>query len=647
MSRPKAAIRALLALGAAAGILLGGPLLAGSDFDRAAGLVALGHSQLVSSSPGAGETVATPPTEIRLVFSEPIDARYTSLDLLDGTGRAIMVDAGAPDPADPHVLVAPVPAGAALPTDSLYTVNWRALSAADGHTTDGFLSFGVGNVALGGHEAGGHGATTGAGDLHAGHTGGAAAAEIQGKVLAYGGSMLAFGLALLAWLVVRPALGRIPRGVAYGSGVALLAGAAGCILLLVVAADSLPPGPAGGTDYLAFATSSRSGLLLTARTALGLVGGIAVLAVARLGWAPGIGAALGLGGVVGLVGLGLTAAGGHASAFSSPVPVAMDVVHMAAASVWLGGLVLLGAFTDFGGKSRLEPGSLTRIVPRFSALALVSVALIALTGVYADWVQTRDLLGFGTLYGLNLLVKIIVFALALAVGLTNYLDGGRDLGRRFGLSRRLLLELVLAVAVLAITANLTSGSPTGSDQPVAITPAPSSVVSGEPVSLAILPGRPGPDRFLAGLPPSPVEGTIVELVLQRLDQDIGTARMTMRPDFSTPTPTFVADATLAAGSRWDATVVVTAPGGAEAARQRFVFALDAEGISEGRATPPLDPGLVAAVLLLILGIVGVGYTVAGGTLPRTLADASRPAMIGASAAGIALGLAAIVLGGPR
>ena len=646
MPRRAAAVRALVAVGAAVGIALGGPVLAGPTVDRAVGLVALGHSQLVSSAPGAGEVVPTPPTEIRLVFSEPIDPRYTSLDLLDATGRAILVGAGAPDPGDPHVLVAPIPAGTALPTDSLYTVNWRALSAADGHTTEGFLSFGVGNVAVAGHAAGGHGATTTAGDLHGGHSGGAAAAEIQGKVLAYGGSMLAFGLALLGWLVVRPALGRIPRGVAFGSGVALVAGAAGCVLLLVVAADSLP---AGGrpTDYIAFATTSRVGQLLTARTVLGLVGGIAVLVVARLAGARGTGLALGLGGAVGLVGLGLTAAGGHASAFSSPVPVAMDVVHMAAASVWLGGLVLLGAFTDFGGTSRLGPGALTRIVPRFSALALVSVALIALTGVYADWVQTRDPLGFGTLYGLNLLVKIVVFVAALAVGLTNYLDGGRDLGRRFGLSRRLLLELVLAVAVLAITANLTSGSPTGSDQPVAIAPAPSSVASAEPVSLAVLPGRPGPDRFLAGLPPSPLEGTVVELVLQRLDQDVGTARVTMRPDFAPPTPTFVADAPLAAGSRWDATVVVTAPGGAEVARQRFVFALDSEGISEGRETPPLDPGLVAAVLLLVLGIVGLGFAVAGGTLPRTLPDASRPAVIGASAAGIVLGLAALVLGGVR
>ena len=50
----------------------------------------LGHSQLVSSSPGAGQVVATSPTQIRLVFSEPIEGRYTSLDLLDGTGKQLL-----------------------------------------------------------------------------------------------------------------------------------------------------------------------------------------------------------------------------------------------------------------------------------------------------------------------------------------------------------------------------------------------------------------------------------------------------------------------------------------------------------------------------------------------------------------------------
>ena len=667
MGRHAVAPRALIALAAAAVVVLGGPVLAGPVVDRSTGFAVVAHSQLVSSQPGAGETLPAPPIEIRLAFSEPIDPRYTSLDLLDGTGRAILLGVGAPDPTDQHILVAAIPPGTALPLDSLYTIDWRALSAADGHTTDGFLTFGVGNVSIGGHAAGGHGGPAmPTGELHGGHSGGAAAAEIQGKVLAYGGAMLAFGLAILAWLVLRPALGRLPRGVAYGSGVGLLAGAAGCLLLLVVGADSVPAAVAsgGGTDYLAFAVGTRIGLLLSARFAIGLAAGIVTLAIARLGGSRGPVIAVGLAGVAGSVGLVLTAAAGHASAFASPIPVAMDIVHIAAASVWLGGLVMLGALTDFGGTSRLEPGTLGRIVPRFSALALVSVTLIALTGIYADWIQTRDLLAFGTPYGLNLLVKILVFVLALSIGLINYLDGGRDRVRRFGLSRRLLLELVLGVAVLAITANLTSGSPTGGDRPIAIAPAASSVVSAEPASLAILPGRPGPNRFEAGLPASVPQGTTVELVLQRLDQDVGNARIPMRQDSNSATPRFVADASMPAGSRWDATVVAsgpagagdstshdhlaaTAPAGVELTRQRFVFALDAQAITEGRETPPVDPGVAAAILLLLLGVIGLGYALAGGTLPRTSPDASRPAMIGASVTGLALGLAALVLGGPR
>ena len=50
---------------------------------------------------------------------------------------------------------------------------------------------------------------------------------------------------------------------------------------------------------------------------------------------------------------------------------------------------------------------------------------------------------------------------------------------------------------------------------------------------------------------------------------------------------------------------------------------------------------------MVLGLVGLGFALGGGTLPRTLPDASRPALIGASVAGLALGLGAIIIGGPR
>ena len=285
------------------------------------------------------------------------------------------------------------------------------------------------------------------------------------------------------------------------------------------------------------------------------------------------------------------------------------------------------------------------MVPRFSALALVSVGLIALTGVYSDWVQTRDLLGFGTPYQLNLLVKILVFVLALAVGLLNYLDGGRDLGRRFGLSRRLLLELILGVAVLAITANLTSGSPTGR-RPVAIAARAEHGRLGRArhAGRSARTARPEPVRRRAAdaarrgngrraRPPTTRPGRrhLPDHDAPRLQHRHADLRGRREPPGREP---------LGRDGRRDRT------GGADIARQRFVFALDTDGISEGRATPPLDPGLTVALLLLVLGVVGLGYALAGGTLPRT-SPTPRAGDDRGERRGPRAGLAALVLGGPR
>src|SRR5690349_1577456 len=109
----------LVALVAALGVVLAGPAFAGPAGSASA------QSQLVSSSPGAGDVVDTAPTEIRLVFSEPIEPRYTSLDLLDPVGKTILLQAGSVDPNDAFTLVAQIPPPTL--TNGSYTVNWRAV----------------------------------------------------------------------------------------------------------------------------------------------------------------------------------------------------------------------------------------------------------------------------------------------------------------------------------------------------------------------------------------------------------------------------------------------------------------------------------------------------------------------------------------
>jgi copper transport protein len=586
------------------------------------------------SVPAAGVVLPAGPSQISLVFSEPIEARYTALDLLDGTGATLLAGAGGPSPTNPDVLVvdlaAPLPAGS-------YTVDWRASSAADGHDTTGFFVFGVGSLDATGltHSASSNGR------LHPGQDTAHAAAEIQGKTAAYGGAMVAFGLAVLAGLVLLPGLGRVPRGTAYGAAIGLLVAGGGSLILIVVGATSFSATATAG-DYLTYATGSRAGVLLTARLVLGLAAGLFAIVLARRGRT---GESIVVCGLAASAEIGLIAAVSHAAAFSSPLPIAVDIVHVGAASIWLAGLVALGGLTDFGGRTRLAPELLRDLVRRFSAIALVSIALIATTGVYAAWIEIGDFTAIRSAYDLDLAIKVAVFVLAIAVGALNYLDGGRDRPWLGGLSKRLLLELCLAVAVVVIAANLTSGSPTGTDRPVAISP--SGAGSSGQVGFAIQPGRPGPNRYVVTLPSAP--GLAINLDLARLDGGTGSLTIPLVTDPADPTGR-TEDANVAevsAESTWQATVATSAANGTEIARATFDFAFDDQGLSAGRSTPSIDPLVIVALVLLLGSLLGAGLSLAGRSLPRTLPATSRLAVIGGSIVGAVLGVAILVGGTPR
>lgn len=364
------------------------------------------HAQLVSSSPGSGELVPVAPAEARLVFSEPAEPRYTGADLLDAQGRVVGLGLGELDPADPRQLVIRLPTLA----DGAYSVSWHAVSAADGHETNGFVTFAVGDTPLppdvGAYDPGS------SGDIHGGHSGGTALAETQGRAGSYLGLMLALGLALMGWLVVRPAVGSLPPGFVFSQAAALLvAGLASGLLALSggEAFTSMSSDATGGGDTLGFLLASRTGLMLVSRTLVALGAAVVVFLLARP--RPSWGLAVGFGGAG--IGVALTAAGSHAAAFGSVAPILAQGVHMGAAGVWLAGLVVFAGGLATGALKRHDLG---RLVPRFSALALVSVAILSLTGVYNAWLETGELLPLGTGYAGVLLVKVLLFLAAIVLG---------------------------------------------------------------------------------------------------------------------------------------------------------------------------------------------------------------------------------------
>lgn len=98
---------------------------------------AYAHSTVESASPQNGATLATPPAEIRLKFSEPLEPAFTSVKLLGPSGQEVAttekvrVEEG-------KTVVLPLPTLA----PGTYKAQWMS-AGRDGHHVHGELSFTV------------------------------------------------------------------------------------------------------------------------------------------------------------------------------------------------------------------------------------------------------------------------------------------------------------------------------------------------------------------------------------------------------------------------------------------------------------------------------------------------------------------------
>ena len=95
---------------------------------------------------------------------------------------------------------------------------------------------------------------------------------------------------------------------------------------------------------------------------------------------------------------------GHAAAGDLvPVAIVVDVVHVGAVALWLGGLlVVLAALLP-----RRDPDEVALVVPRFSSIAFAAVAALVVTGAFQSWRQVGGLEALtDTTYGQLLLAKL-------------------------------------------------------------------------------------------------------------------------------------------------------------------------------------------------------------------------------------------------
>jgi methionine-rich copper-binding protein CopC len=96
------------------------------------------HSFPEEQHPSAGQTLTTPPAEIRIKFDAPIEKLFAKLQVLDAAGKDHAV--GPPQVSSDGIELSSK-LGALEPGS--YTVRWSAL-CVDTHHTEGSYSFTVG-----------------------------------------------------------------------------------------------------------------------------------------------------------------------------------------------------------------------------------------------------------------------------------------------------------------------------------------------------------------------------------------------------------------------------------------------------------------------------------------------------------------------
>ena len=410
------------------------------------------HSTLLETEPPRDRVVEHSPKEVVLHFDEPVETALGSITVFDGEGER--VDAGE--------IMRPRPESVAVAIEGelergTYTVAWRVISA-DSDPINGAWVFHV-------KEEGAQPAGVAAQVLED--------TPFVTSVFYLGGRFLDFVL-LLACVGGTAALLYALRFAAEPVRrrlLAVVAALAAALAVVSLVELGLQGAAAAGTslgqgfewESVSSVMDTKFGTYALLRAGIGAALFVVALMARARGGRPSdpvlVGALVLAAGLVVTPGLS-----GHASV-EGPISIVADGAHVLAAGVWTGGLafVVLGLVLTRDDRWGLAATS----VPRFSTLAVVSVAILIAAGTLNGYLQVRAWRGlWDTEYGILLLVKVGLVLPLLALGAYNNRYAVPRLRERIasGLERRRFMrfagaELVVMVAVVGVTAALVNAPP--------------------------------------------------------------------------------------------------------------------------------------------------------------------------------------------
>ncbi|EHY9332742.1 TPA: copper resistance protein CopC [Listeria innocua] len=436
------------------------------------------HAYLENSNPADQSHIKTAPEKVTLVFNEEIEADFPLIEVKDSSGKRVETGKTAVSKKNDHMVEASLPAE--LKAD-VYSVSWRVVSA-DGHAVSGVISFKLGDTKATFQSTE---VPSNAFDLQI--------SSVQKAILYIGFSlfigMLVFGLGLYprkeqltAKITTR--LKKIIWFALAFLGTALLMQlfVQTSITTGVSISESFQP------DKLAAFLTTKTGYIWLSELISWLVLVIFTVIMVRKNKQWSWFALLTESALIGYL-IFAKAQNGHAAASADKiVSITADMLHMIAASVWVGGILVLLFVLPKTGKAR-------EVWSRFAIIAIIAVASILVSGLLMAVMNIGQMSNlFTTNYGKILLFKIGLFLLMALLGLGHYIY--LKLKNKKLPFKTILIELIIGTIILIVASVLTNVQTPPPPAPKAFDETITAEGENAKINLRVEPATVGQNQFI-------------------------------------------------------------------------------------------------------------------------------------------------------
>jgi copper transport protein len=575
---------------------------------------ALGHANQEDATPPPNAVLGVSPAEIRMRFTEPLEAQFSRILLRDANGTILDLPASFVDEFAPTEMVL-IPGE--LP-DGLYTVDWRALSAADGHPSQGTYAFYIGDAPAG------FGQSNAVREF----------VPLDGSLIR-GANLLSLALLVggvaFVMFVWRPSVTeaqpRVERRMAALVVVGWLTVAVTGLLLLFLQ-HSLATGyplfsNVDGDSLNRLVSDTRFGQLWLVRMAMWVGIGASLWFARSDRWFNWV--ALGLGATLLLT----NSLFSHANAvYDANAAIAADWLHLTAMTLWVGGLFqFINVILALRVNKQPSAPTLSTLVAHFTNFARVAVVALFVTGVFASWLQIGSPEAMlTTIYGQAMLIKLLLIVPVIAIAAVNmiYTQRGLAAGNEvWGGRLRALVgaEIALTVGVLLAVGVMTSISPARSTLALRAAnppqPEPQPIIetltaNDINLELSIEPGWVGENTFMLRMSDAEgqpiIDSTLIRMRFESQEENLGESEL--RPLPLHQGVYTIKGSNLSLPGEWRIRVTVQRP---DQFDTLVDFTPDVPPMPE--TTPPVPmpaPNTPLPGRVLVLAILGIAAMAAGG-----------------------------------